>query len=322
MRSLFTRAAQHKKGHRLTPVAFAILAAAIFVVFNTSTGNTAYRASAESTKNIVTGSLPPTSTLVDEHTFVRHTAKGNEGLDLAARLTASGGFITRPVGWQIFERDADLGLVGRKVLSDKTPVMEAKLQPGAYRIKVNYGFASASRDITILPQSRVGVTFILNVGGVRTLSRVAGMNAAQHGNAHHSIIALPDNKPEKLITENVAQGETIRLSAGQYRIESRFENGNTLAIANVTIKPGILTSLNIDHQAALAKLALLSANNKSVNWSVFSIKGKWTKTGKNKNPAMILTPGRYVFSANIGNDKFSRTVSLAQGKETTIILGN
>ncbi len=318
MRSFLTRAAQHKKGHRLTPVAFAILAAAIFVVFSSKEGQSAYRAP---TDNIFTNSLPTTPLLSDENILIRRAKLGKEGIELAARLTENGGFIQRPISWQILERDARLGVVGRSVISDKSPIIDAALPPGAYRIKVKYGYASASRDITVLPQTRIGVTFVLNVGGIRTLSRVVGMNANQYASAKHSIIALADNKPEKLVVENVAQGQTIRLAAGQYRIESRFDNGNTLATAKVTIKPGILTSLNIDHQAALAKLALLSASNKRVAWQVYSLKGKWTKTGSTKTPAMILAPGRYVFTARIGNDKYSRTVSLASGKATTIILG-
>jgi len=318
MRSFLTWAAQHKKGHRLTPVAFAIVAAAIVVLFSSSKGNSAYLPPSD---NFITGSLPPALSLSGENTFVRRAAKGNEGIDLAARLTQDGGFIQRPVSWQIFERDAELGLTGKTVLSNKTPIVDAILPPGAYRIEVQYGYASARRDITVLPQTRVGVTFILNVGGIRTLSRVVGMNSTQYTDARHSIIALYDNKPETLIVENVAQGETIRLAAGEYRIESRFDNGNTLAVANVTIKPGILTSLNIDHQAALAKLALLSAGNKPVVWQVQSLKSSWLKTGKNKNPSMILVPGRYLFTANIGKNQFSRTVSLAKGKATTIVLG-
>ncbi len=318
MRSFLTRAAQHKKGHRLTPVAFAILAAAIFVIFSASQGNSAYRAP---TDNLFTGSLPLPLVPVDEDIYVRRTAKGNEGIELAARLTDDGGFIKRPVAWQVLQRDPELGLVGNIVLSEKTPIVDAALPPGAYRIKADYGFASASRDITILPKTRIGVTFVLNVGGIRTLSRVVGIDAAQWASARHSIIALPENKPAKLITSNVAQGETIRLAAGQYRIESRFDNGNTLAVANVTIKPGILTSLNIDHQAAIAKLALLSSGKQPIIWQVYSLTGKWSKTGKSKNLAMILAPGRYVFTARIGTEKFSRTVSLAEGKATTIVFG-
>ncbi len=323
MRSLFTRAAQHTKGHRLTPVAFAILVVAIFVIITTAKGKAAFRAPSD---NITTGSLPPPSSMANEDAFMRHATQGTEGLDLAARLTESGGFIQRPVSWQIFQRDAELGLIGKSVFNDKTPIVETNLSPGTYRIEVKYGHASAIRDITILPKTRLGVTFVLNVGGVRTLSRVVGMDASHYSSARHTIIALPDNKPEKFITDTVEQGQIVRLAAGEYRIESRFDQGNTLAVANVTVKPGILTSLNIDHQAAFAKLSLFSDNKTPIKWQVHSHQGNWTKSGESKipsqTPSMILAPGRYTFSANIDGKNFKQTVSLLQGKATTIILGN
>jgi len=347
MRSLFTRTAQHKKGHRLTPVAFAIFAAAAFVVLSTAMGKAAYRAPLSPNDNIITGiitgTLPPAPALPGDNFFMRHAEQGNEGIELAARLTQTGGFIQRPINWQVFQRDADLGTIGKSVFKGKTAIVDTALPPGNYHIEVKYGHASANHDITILPRTRIGLTFVLNVGGLRALSRVAGMDASHYSDAKHTIVALFDNKPEKLITDSVAQGQTVRLAAGQYRIESRFDKGNTLAIVNVTIKPGILTSLNIDHQAALAKLSLqagnvlsakdLPAKVKTINWQVYSHKGNWQTTGKIQNlaqnpghnpaqsPAMILAPGRYTFSANIGNTKFSRTVSLPEGKATTIVLG-
>lgn len=318
MRSLFTRAAQHKKGHRLTPVAFIVFAAAVFVIVSSAIGKAALRAPAD---NITTGSLPPASALIDEDKFIRHAKSGKEGLQLAARLTQTGGFIQRPISWKIFKRDPDIGTLGPLVYSKTTPIIEAPLQPGSYRIEAAYGFATTTRDVTVLPKTRLGLTLILNVGGVRTLSRVSGMDASHYSDARHAIIALPDNKPEKLITEHISQGEIVRLPAGQYRIESRFNNGNTLATALVTIKPGILTSLNIDHQAALAKLSLQSGKFKPVTWRVYSHKGNWTKTGHSHNPAMVLAPGRYTFSAKFGQKSISRIISLVQGKATTIVLG-
>jgi len=326
MRSLFTPTAQHKKGHRLTPVAFAIFAAAVIVIFTSVIGKAAYY---KPTDNIITGTLQPAPSFPANNIFMRRAELGNEGIELAARLTQDGGFIHRPISWQIYKRDVDLGTIGKAVFKGHKAQAGTTLPPGDYRVEAKYGHAVVSHDISILPKTRIELTFVLNVGGLRTLSRVAGLDASHYSTASHSIIALRDNQPEKLITSSSNQGEIIRLAAGQYRIESRFDNGNTLAIANVTIKPGILTSLNIDHQAALAKLSLLSAKPVSgdlpVSWKVHSHQGNWTKTGKNHNPAqnptMILAPGRYTFSARFGTSKYSRTVSLSQGKATIIVLG-
>jgi len=325
MGSFFTQTAQHRKGHRLTPVAFIILLAAVIVVFSSIIGKAAYRSPSDNIGNIITGSLPPASSLPGNDLFMHRAEQGREGIELAARLSQNGGFIQRPIIWQIFKRDADFNILGISVFKGEAAIVETALPPGTYRVEAKYGYARATHDITILPGTRIGLTFNLNVGGVRTLSRVVGVDASHYSGAKHTIIALPENKPEKVITNTAAQGEIIRLAAGKYRIESRFDSGNTLAVAKVTVKSGILTSLNIDHQAALAKLSLLTTRHDAINWQVHSHKGNWTKTGKNlnptKTPTMILAPGRYTFSALIGHTKFSHTVSLAQGKATIIVLG-
>ena len=320
MRSLFTRAARDNKGHRLTPVAFIIFVVAAFFVFTSAMSKAAFRQTPQN-DNITTGSLPQTLLSTDD-TRLHHAEQGSEGLDLAARLTEEGGFIQRLISWQIFQRNGESGKIGKSIFNKKTSIVEAQLDPGDYHIEINYGYAKLIRDVTILPKTRIGITFILNVGGVRTLSRVKGMDASAYSKAQHAIFHLRDNGPAKLIADTIAQGQIIRLAAGRYRIDSRFDNGNTIASANVTIKPGILTSLNIDHQAALAKIAFLSAPDSPVLWQVLSHKGRWTRTGKSLHPAMILAPGRYTFSATIGEKKFSRTVSIAKGKSTTVILGN
>jgi len=325
MRSLFTRAARDNKGHRLTPVAFIIFAVAAFIVISSAVGKAAFRYSPEA-DNISTGSLPP-AILSPDTDVLQHANQGREGVDLAARLTQDGGLINRPISWKIFQRDQLSTLPARAVFNEKTPIVETNLKPGPYRIEIRYGHVTIARNIDILPNTRLGITFILNVGGLRSLSRVTGMDASEYSTASHKIFRLGNEKtlgklPGKLIVDTIGQGEIVRLAAGQYRIESRFDNGNTLAIALVTIKPGILTSLNIDHQAALAKLAFLSSRAKPVKWLIHSHKGQWKKSGKNMNPAVILAPGRYTFSAQIGQKTFSRTVSLAKGKSTTIVLGN
>jgi hypothetical protein len=314
MRSLLTRTAQHKKGHRLTPVAFAILAVAIYVVFF-GQARAAVRAPAD---NIITGAVPSAK---NHNQYLRHTPKGTEGLELAARLRIDGGYIKRAVKWTVFKRDRDLGTTGKQVFSAKLPIADMVLAPGEYRIEAEYGYARQSRNVSILPKTRLAVTFIMNVGGIRSLSRVSGVDPSNYSSARHTIFALPDRGPARLIAQDIRQGQIVRLAAGSYRIESRFEKGNTLAIANVTVKPGILTSLNIDHQAAFARLTLRTNGNQKVNWSILSHNGRWTKTGSVTRTSLILAPGSYTFSARIGNKSFTRTISLAQGKATTVILG-
>ena len=314
MQRLLTRAVQHSEGRRLTTVAFAILATIILL----SSAIGAYAAYNPDTNNIITGSLPTP----DQHKeYLRKTEQGNESMSLSARLREDGGLINRNISWTVSKRDVLSAKLGTQVYSGKTPLAEMKLEPGHYHITVRYGYAELDRNVKILPGTNLSVVFVLNVGGIRTLSQVTGLAAADYALARHSIIALFDNKPEKLIASSIQQGEIVRLPAGNYRIESRFPHGNTVATAHVTIKPGILTSLNIDHQAAFAKLLLRKNGETPVKWKISSLQTNWTTSGNIAQPKMILSPGRYVFSAKIDGQKFSRTVQLVPGKATVIILG-
>lgn len=290
-----------------------VIATASFTTFTSA----AFRA--PSNDDIITGALPR---VVQQDEQLRHADAGTEGLELAARLSETGSYIKRPVEWVVFRADPQMAQFEKEVYRGRVSLADISLKPGRYRIEAKYGFASTSKTITILPKTRLAVSLNMRVGGIRTLSKVFGVNAGGFANATHAIYALHDNKPKQLITKTVTQGEIIRLSAGEYTIESRFELGNTLAVANVTIKPGILTSLNIEHQASMAKLQFIMPSNSQAKWTVISMKGSWTKSGTSAKPNIILAPGRYRFLANIDGKKFVKTLTLEQGKSALILLGN
>ena len=319
MPRLLTCARQHKQGHRLTPVAF-IVCSVFATALNSSVVSAAFRAPSDN--QIITGSLPSPAQQEEQ---LRYAKQGTEGLELAARLSQTGGYIKRPVEWSVFERDPQMANLGKRVFHGVVSLADISLKPGKYRIEAKYGFASQSKDVTILPETRLAVSLNLRVGGIRTLSKVFGVNAISYAKATHKIYQLRDNKPVKLITDKVLQGEVIRLSAGEYKIESRFELGNTLAVAKVTIKPGILTSLNIEHQASMARLQFIKQSQTEAKWTVTSLKdgpnGGWTKSGTSDKPNIILAPGRYKFAAQINGKKFIKTLTLERGKAATILLG-
>jgi len=316
---LLTCARQHKQGHRLTPVAF-IVCGVVATALNSSVTSAAFRA--PSNNEIITGSLPSPAQQEEQ---LRHAKEGTEGLELVARLSETSSYIKRPVEWTVFERDPQMANFGKQVYHGVVSLADISLKPGQYRIEAKYGYATTAKNVTILPQTRLAVSLNLQVGGIRTLSKVFGVNANNYANATHKIYRLQDNKPVKLITDKVSQGEIIRLSAGEYKIESRFELGNTLAVAKVTIKPGILTSLNIEHQASMARLQFVKQSQKEAKWTVTSLKsgpnGRWSKSGTSKTPNIILAPGRYQFAASINGKKFIKTLTLERGKAATILLG-
>ena len=101
----------------------------------------------------------------------------------------------------------------------------------------------------------------------------------------------------------------MRLGAGTYRLESEIEPGNTVTHTEVTIKPGILTSLNLDHEAGIA---IVDAPD-GVPWSVDSQENNWHRSGIGAG-VLTLAPGRYIYN---DNDQ-TRTIIIVAGKRTKV----
>ena len=169
---------------------------------------------------------------------------GNEGLELTARLSDSGGLIERDISWTL--RDAQ----GTVVYDKNTELADIAVPPGDYSVQALYGAASFSQNLTLLEANRLIVSFVLDVGGIRVLPRVKGLGLAPT-QTKSIVYALSGPNKGKLITISKMPGEILRVKAGDYRIESRFAAGNAVAVTDVHVKPGVMSAVEIDHVAGI-----------------------------------------------------------------------
>jgi hypothetical protein len=240
---------------------------------------------------------------------------GTEGLELSARLSERSNEIVRDIGWTI--RD-DAGTI---VFEGATPLADAPLPPGDYAIEIAYGSTKINQAVTLLEGNHVTISFILDVGGIRILPRVKGV--ALLGTPSQSLVyAMSGDAKGKLITISEKPGEVLRVSAGSYRIESRFASGNALAVTDVKVKPGIMTAVDIDHLAGLARLSYIGAPDKDVSWQIKSISGEVLPAISGLTANFILKPGNYVAEATTAGEVLSAKFEIAAGQERDIILGN
>jgi hypothetical protein len=233
-------------------------------------------------------------------------AAGAEGLELSARLTAEGGLIQRPVSWTLHR------LGGERVFDGSMPTASLALEPGDYLIEATYGSAHVAQAVNLEPRERIGLTFVLNVGGVRILPRVADFaNLSLHPISAVYATSGPDQG--KLITLSDYPGEVLRLPAGSYRIESRYAAGNAEAVAEVIIKPGLLSSIEISHRAGIAHLA----GPPDAVWSLTDEKGRSVPLGQASE--VVLVPGRYIARAKTGGGERTISFSAVAGSRINVI---
>ena len=146
------------------------------------------------------------------------------------------------------------------------------------------------KHLTLLEANRLIVSFVLDVGGIRVLPRVKGLGLAP-AQAQSLVYALSGPNKGKLITISKMPGEILRVKAGDYRIESRFAAGNAVAVADVHVKPGIMSAVEIDHAAGLARLSYVGAPDANVSWLVTNEEGEALPAIDGLSASIVLKPG-------------------------------
>ena len=300
------RARQHSRGRFFTGAALNFVGASLLLNLATSPILAAQRTDADT---IITGSLPAATANVPLELRIEITRPGLEGIRLAGRLSEDGGLITKPVTWKLVRTLGNGAQGGEPVYTDARPVADIPLEPGNYRIEARYGSVSAVKPVVLAKGQHLGLTFVFNVGGLRTLSTLGNEPLPGQVRAVHRAYAVNGASSGKLIATSDQQGGLMRLGAGTYRLESEIEPGNTVTHTEVTIKPGILTSLNLDHEAGIA---IVDAPD-GVPWSVNSREKNWHRSGIGAG-VLTLAPGRYIYN---DNDQ-SRTIIIVAGKHTKV----
>lgn len=304
-----SRARKHHRGRLLTGAALTLagtmLAAGIF----TASSIAAQRTDADA---IITGSLPAPVTDAPFEVRIEVTRPGTEGIELSARLSEDGGLITRPVQWKVRRALKDGGISAaatNELFEAEEPIGTVFVEPGTYTVEATYGSVSVIRDVEVPKGHFIGATFVFNVGGLRTLSTLSSEPLPAPFRAVHKVYAIGGKASGQLVATSDVPGGLMRLGAGTYRLESEIEPGNTVTRTDVSIKPGILTTLQLDHQAGIASVNTDAAQA----WTIADRDSKWTATGTGPQ-LLTLAPGTYSWTAG----SRQRTVIIEAGKRTEV----
>jgi hypothetical protein len=304
-----SRARKHCRGRLLTGAALSLTGALLAASLFTVAPHAAQRTDADA---LITGTITPRTTDVPFELRIEITSPGKEGLELAGRLSQDGGLITRPIRWKVSRAlsDGSIAPAGTSnILDDEQPATSLALEPGRYTIEASYGSVSLVKQIELPKGQHLGFTFVFNVGGLRTLSTVASEPLPAPARAVHKVYAIGGPSAGQLVATSDVPGGLMRLGAGKYRLESEIEPGNTVTRTDVSIKPGILTTLQLDHQAGIASLNTAA----STAWTIADRQSNWTASGKGPQ-LLTLAPGTYVWSD--GSRK--RTIIIEAGKTTEV----
>lgn len=243
------------------------------------------------------------------------TRPGSEGLRFDARLSEDGGLINRPISWRI------RAFGGETLLARETDVAELPAEPGDYIVEASYGAVKVERKLTLLEGQRLGVTLVFNVGGLRILPKLKqiGLPTARPFTSIYKASGI-DGGTLVAVTEE--PGEILRLGAGSYRIESRFQPGNATAMTEVTVKPGLMSAVEIDMSAGIARLDVAGADNHDVIWFITDANGEVLPGIAGPSADVVLKPGNYKLRTQVDGSETTSAFTIESGKISAIIQAN
>lgn len=263
-------------------------------------------------KGAVTGSLPPDTA----HEVSITVAKpGQEQLSLSARLTTNGTNLAKDVSWAV--RDANGEMQFEETSSEAT----RHLAPGDYIVEAQYGSVGVRQVVTLVPGNSVSINFVLNAGGLRVLPTLKGI-ATNDLVSQTLVYASTGLATGQLIAHSERPGELLKLPAGPYRVETRFGEGNAVAVTDVNIKPGKLSALEINLHAGIARLSFVGAPDATVDWTVKPEQGPAVATFKGIEKHLALKPGTYIAEARVNGEVLSASFIINDGEQRNILLGN
>ncbi|MGE0240772.1 MAG: hypothetical protein AB7F09_14150 [Parvibaculaceae bacterium] len=243
------------------------------------------------------------------------TRPGDEGLTFNARLSEAGGVINRPISWQV------RAFGGETLFAQDADEASLAAEPGDYMVEASYGAVKIERKLTLLAGQRLAVTFVLNAGGLRVLPKLKqlGLPAAR---PFTSIYRSSGVDGGTLVAITDEPGEILRLGAGSYRIESRFQPGNAQAMTEVTVKPGLLSAVELDMTAGIARLDASGAGEREIYWIITDAKGERLPGIPGPTADVVLKPGRYVLRTRIDGVERISAFTIEPGRVSAIIQSN
>ena len=244
------------------------------------------------------------------------------GMELAAKLAADGGTILRPVHWIVFGEDASEPGKWKTVAELKEPSPRLDLPAGRYVVQTIYDKARTARRITVVEDKTTVMTVTLNVGALRMMSRL-GKQPSTAKSANHLVYRLEGlgAKP-RLIGTSDQPGALMRVSAGTYKIISRYTPGNSVAEATTRVHPGLISPVEIDHNAGVASLfAVHAAKEKPVSWVITDEDGQVVTMTDERRPSVVLRSGSYTATATAGGVGKFRKFDVKPGDNLKIEVG-
>ncbi len=198
------------------------------------------------------------------------------------------------------------------------------LPAGQYRVAAVLGLARVEKDITVAAGDNQKHGLVIDAGGVRLASVLAGNGARLDRNLLYRVYgpSPKDGTPNQELIATTAATPTLFLPSGHYRIESQYGWHNARQTREIDVAAGDVMDLSFEHKAAEVKLKLVSKPGalamEPVKWTLKYNGGGTVLISQDAAPSLILQAGNYQAMAQHDAKTYSQTFEAASNQEQTI----
>jgi hypothetical protein len=237
-------------------------------------------------------------------------------LAVSARFPGDQGPIRSGLEWRIFKITPDGATAIVQRSKANAPVFT--LERGDYFVHVTYGFASASKRVT-LAEAPVTETFALAAGALRLAATIADQPIPRAKVSYTIYLPAPGDPEGHQLASGIRSGEAVRLAEGVYHIVSTYGDTNATVRADIKVESGKLTDATLRHRAATMTLKLVETPGgealADTNWSVFSPGGDIVQESVGAFATMTLAEGLYSVVARHAGKTYARDFKVDTGRD-------
>ncbi|MEO0545881.1 MAG: hypothetical protein AAF035_02940 [Pseudomonadota bacterium] len=256
------------------------------------------------------------------HAQLTPSPSSDFSLVLTAKLTEDAEPIADGMVWRVYgDTENDEGRLPLLAEAEGGPT-SITLPPGTYLVHAGFGRAGATKRVE-LGRDGQAEEFVLNAGGLKLNATSMG-NRILEKDLRFSIYELQQNEDgeRKLIALNVKPQRVVRLNAGTYHVLSRFGTINSTVRADLQVKPGQITSAQLQHRGAEVSMRLVSRSGgdpiANTSWEVFTQDGEKVFSSSSIAPVLILAEGVYEAAARNGTRTFRNTFTVTPGQNIRV----
>jgi hypothetical protein len=222
--------------------------------------------------------------------------------------------------WRVFEEKPD---GTQPVLIEKSTLATPSfsLKPGNYTVHAAYGFAGASRRITV-QQSPVVERLTISAGALKVGGAIGENPIPSNRIAVSVYVPIGNNSEGRLVVGNVRGGEIVRLPEGTYHVVSTYGESNAIMRADLAVEAGRVTEATLNHRAATVTLKLVaSAGGEAFAGTAFSVLtpgGDVIREAIGAFPSVTLAEGDYVLIARHEGQVHTREFKVESGLDRDV----